>query len=142
MTKEMAKRYLERVVELGFAARSSVAYNRGFIRECFCDASDSNSCDDKVALFILYTVPQELLDLRCQEKIKMTSASTSFGLCGREWLALKDGTHVLPGDVVAGTVPKLPDTVRTNDILTIPDAVCEEEAEISMETAKKVYSHR
>jgi hypothetical protein len=70
----------------------------------------------------------------------MTSASTSFGLCGRERLALKDGTHVLPGDVVA--VPKLPDTVRTKDILTIPDAVCEGEAGMSMETAKKVYSHR
>jgi hypothetical protein len=41
------------IVELGFAVRSSVAYNRGFIRGRFCDASDSNSCDDKVALFIL-----------------------------------------------------------------------------------------
>jgi hypothetical protein len=39
-------------------------------------------------------------------------------------------------------VPKLPDTVRTKDILTIPDAVCEGEAGMSMETAKKVYSHR
>jgi len=56
-------------------------------------------------------------------------------LCGRERLPLKDGTHVI-------AVPKPPDTVRTNDILTIPDAVSEEEAGFPWRLMLKRYSRR
>ena len=96
----------------------------------------SNSRDDNNGPF--HSIPHEVVNLRSHEKMKMPSASTSFGLCGKERLPLQDGSHVLPGDVIA--VPKLPETVRTNDILTVPAAVTEEEAEISIETATDVLT--
>ena len=68
----------------------------------------------------------------------MPSASTSFGLCGKERLSLADGVHIVPGDVIA--VPRLPEDVHTNDILTIPAAVKEEESEIDIETSANVLT--
>lgn len=83
--------------------------------------------------------PGEVVNLRTGDKVKMPSSTASFGLCGKERLPLSsDGEHVVPGDIIA--VPKLPDTVRTNDILTIPAAMRDEEAEISVESATDVLT--
>ena len=78
----------------------------------------------------------EAVNLRTGNKFKMPLASTSFGLCSKEHLSLADGVHIVPGDVIA--VPRLPEDVRTNDILTIPAAVKEEESEIDIETSANV----
>lgn len=85
-----------------------------------------------------HSLPLEAVNLRTGIKFKMPSASTSFGLCGKERLSLADGAHVMPGDVIA--VPRLPEDVRTNDILTIPAAVKEEESEIDIETYANVLT--
>lgn len=122
-------------VEAGFAARvlhtSVDSFGSTSILRII-----SNSRDENQGSF--HSLPHEAVNLRSREKIKMPSASTSFGLCGKERLPLQDGAHVLPGDVIA--VPKLPESVRTNDILTIPSAVSEEEAEITIETAAEVLT--
>ena len=39
---------------------------------------------------------------------------------------------IVPGDVIA--IPKLPESVHTNDILSVPEAVDEEVSEIQLET--------
>jgi len=96
----------------------------------------SNSRDDSGGPF--HSLPHEVVNLRSREKVKMPSASTSFGLCGKERLPLQDEAHILPGDIIA--VPKLSEAVRTNDILTVPAAVTEEEAEISIETATDILT--
>jgi translation elongation factor EF-G len=85
-----------------------------------------------------HSLPHEAVNLRTGNKFKMPSASTSFGLCGKERLSLADGARVIPGDVIA--VPKLPEDIRTNDILTIPGAVKEEESEIDIETITNVLT--
>lgn len=86
-----------------------------------------------------HSLPHEAVNLRSREKLKLPSASTSFCfVAGKERVPLQDGVGVLPGDVIA--VPKLPESVRTNDILTVPAAVSEEESEISIETAVDVLT--
>lgn len=79
-------------------------------------------------------LPHDAIVLRTGEKIKMPSSSTCFGLVGKERYPLGDSVAskgILPGDVLA--VPKLSESVQTNDILVEPDAVKEDEAEIYIE---------
>ena len=125
---------MEPGVESGFAAR--VLHT---IVDSFGSLSVlrviSNGRDDDGSF---HSLPHEAINLRTGDKVKMLSATASFGLCGKERMPLADGSHLVPGDVVA--VPKLPDTVCTNDILTDPSAVKEEEAEISMEAASNVLT--
>jgi elongation factor G len=78
------------------------------------------------------SLPPEAIILRTGENIRLPSISTSVGLCGKERLPLTDNSPVMPGDVIA--LPKLSESVQTNDILTAPNAVQEEEEEIVMET--------
>lgn len=85
-----------------------------------------------------HALPHETVNLRTGDKIKMPSTSNSFALCGKERLPLSNGGRVVPGDVIA--VPKLPDTVRTNDILTLPSAAEEEQQEIELEEAARVLT--
>ncbi|KAK1746279.1 putative ribosome-releasing factor [Skeletonema marinoi] len=55
----------------------------------------------------------------------------------KERLPFPNGAKVLPGNVIA--VPKL-DSVQTNDILTVKEAVSEEAAEIKIEEATQVLT--
>ena len=89
----------------------------------------SNSRNDETGAFD--SLPHDAVVLRTGTKIKVPSASTTFSLCGKERVNLGDNDRILPGDVIA--VPKLPEEVRTNDILTVPNAVKDEEEEILIE---------
>ena len=121
-------------VESGFAARvlhtivdsfGSLSVLRVISNSC----QDGNNYD---------SLPQDAVNLRNSKKFKIPSASAAFGLIGKERLPLADGAHVVPGDVIA--VPKLPNSVRTNDIITTPSAVSEEEAEIVIEAAANLLT--
>ncbi len=90
----------------------------------------SNGCD-KDGKF--ESIPHSVVNLRTRDTIKI--GLTAFMLQGKERVSLPNGSRVLPGNVIA--VPKLPDSVHTNDILTIPDAVSEEESEISIEVSTR-----
>jgi hypothetical protein len=84
------------------------------------------------------SLPHETVNLRTGENIRMPSIATSFALCGKEHLSLQDDASLMPGDVIA--IPKLAESVCTNDILTAPGAVSEEKAEIDIETANNVLT--
>lgn len=90
----------------------------------------SNSADDDSQQFA--SLPAEVVNLRNEETFKMPSVATSFSLSGKERVNLQDGMPIVPGDVIA--VPKLPESVITNDILSVPEAVDEGVSEIQLET--------
>lgn len=81
-------------------------------------------------------LPNNVINLSNGESLKI--GLTAFTLQGKERVALPNGAKVLPGNVIA--VPKLPDTVHTNDILTVPEAVSEEESEREIEEAVGVLT--
>lgn len=93
----------------------------------------SNSCSKDGAFD---SIPNNVVNLRDGEVIKM--GLTCFTLQGKERVALPNGASLLPGNIIA--VPKLPGSVLTNDILTVPDAVSEEKSEIMIEESLKVLS--
>ena len=121
-------------VEAGFAARvlHTVVDSFGSL-SVLRVISNSRQDDDK-----FHSLPHETVNLRTGESVRMPSVGTSFALIGKERMGLSDNASLVPGDVIA--VPKLPESVCTNDILTIKSAVSEEQAEILVETATKVLS--
>jgi len=133
---EHGKCGMEPGVEAGFAARvlHTTIDSFGSLSVLRVISNGRSSADDAV----FDSLPHEAVVLRTGEKIKMPSASTSFGLCGKDRQPLADGVQVVPGDVIA--VPKLSEKVQTNDILTLPGAVQEEESEISLEAATNVLT--
>ena len=121
-------------VEAGFAARVLHTSVDSFgslsvLRVISNSRQDEQSFD---------SLPHEAVNLRTGESIRMPSVATSYGLIGKEKVGLSDGVSIVPGDVIA--VPRLPESVCTNDILTISSAVKEEEAEILVETATNVLT--
>eukprot|EP00985_Skeletonema_marinoi_P000107 scaffold29_cov101-Skeletonema_marinoi.AAC.7 len=70
--------------------------------------------------------------MRTGEELKI--GLTAFTLQGKERLPFPNGAKVLPGNVMCNAVPKL-DSVQTNDILIVKEAVSEEAAEIKIEEA-------
>lgn len=92
----------------------------------------SNSCEGGKFDY----VPHNVVNLRNGDSFKV--GLTVFTLQGKERVALPNGAQVLPGNIIA--VPKLPDSVQTNDILTAPEAVSEEESEIVIEEAINVLT--
>ena len=93
----------------------------------------SNGCS-KVGKFDF--IPNSVVNLRTRGTIKI--GTNAFLLQGKDRVPMQSGSQVLPGNVIA--VPKLPDSVQTNDILTIPEAVCEEESEIIIEESNHVLT--
>ena len=126
---------IEPGVEAGFAARvlHTTVDSFGSLSVLRVISNSRSKTND-----LFDSLPHEAVVLRTGEKVRMPSTSTSFGLCGKDRQPLADGTHIIPGDVIA--VPKLPETVQTNDILTIPMAVQDEQAEIEAETAHNVLT--
>lgn len=124
---------LEPGVEAGFAARVLHTTMDSFGSLSVLRVISNSRNEDG-----FHCLPQEAVSLRTREKIKMPSTSNSVGLCGKERLPLSNDAQVVPGDIIA--VPKLPETIQTNDILTIPAAVKEEEEEIAIEEATNVLS--
>mmetsp|Transcript_9777 Transcript_9777/g.14867 ORF Transcript_9777/g.14867 Transcript_9777/m.14867 type:complete len:770 (+) Transcript_9777:70-2379(+) len=92
----------------------------------------SNSCDGEGTFD---SIPHNLVNMRTGEELKV--GLTAFTLQGKERLPFPSGSKVLPGNVVA--IPKL-DSVQTNDILTVKEAVSEEAAEIQIEEATQVLT--
>ena len=123
-------------VEAGFAARvlhtTIDSFGSVSVLRIISNSRDEDPHGD------FHSLPHEAVNLRTGEKFKMPSASTSFALCGKERLHLADGTKVLPGDLIA--LPKIPIGVMTNDIITIPEAVKEEQSEISIEASVDVLT--
>lgn len=133
--QEAARCNVPSVLESGFAARvlhTSVS-SFGSLSVLRIIANSFNDKTDAYA-----SLPTEAINLRTTEKVKMPSASTSVRLNGKDRLPLPDGAHIVPGDVIA--VPRLPDTVRTHDILSAPEAVKEEESELAFETAAHLWT--
>eukprot|EP00581_Thalassiosira_minuscula_P008901 CAMPEP_0183707070 /NCGR_PEP_ID=MMETSP0737-20130205/3741_1 /TAXON_ID=385413 /ORGANISM="Thalassiosira miniscula, Strain CCMP1093" /LENGTH=735 /DNA_ID=CAMNT_0025934645 /DNA_START=151 /DNA_END=2358 /DNA_ORIENTATION=+ len=93
----------------------------------------SNSCDDKGTFD---SIPHNVVNLRNGESFKV--GQSAFMLQGKERMGLPSNAQVLPGNIIA--VPKLPDSVQTNDILTVPQAVSEEESEILIEEVVNVLT--
>jgi len=128
---------MEPGVEAGFAARVLHTSVDSFgsvsvLRIVTNDRVDEDDCGNGRRQF--KALPHEAVVLRTGERIKLPSTAACFGLNGKDRVPLGDGAaQLLPGDVVA--VPKLPETVQTNDILVVPEAVPEDESEIAMETA-------
>jgi elongation factor G len=81
------------------------------------------------------SIPHNVVNLRTRDTIKI--GLTAFLLQGKDRVPMQTA-HVLPGNVIA--VPKLPDSVQTNDILTVPEAVSEEVAEIIIEESSHVLT--
>lgn len=82
------------------------------------------------------SIPSNVVNLRTGDGIKI--GLTAFLLQGKDRVPMQSGSHVLPGNVIA--IPKLPHSVQTNDILTIPNAVSEEESEILIEESSHVLT--
>jgi elongation factor G len=82
------------------------------------------------------SIPSSVINLRTGDGVKI--GLTTFLLQGKDRVPMQSGAQVLPGNVIA--LPKLPDSVHTNDILTVPEAVSEEEAEIVIEEASHVLT--
>ena len=82
------------------------------------------------------SIPSTVKNLRTGDTIKI--GLTAFLLQGKDRVPVQSGSRVLPGNVIG--VPKLPDSVETNDILTIPEAVSEEEAEILIEETTHILT--
>ncbi|KAL7500462.1 hypothetical protein ACHAWT_008661, partial [Skeletonema menzelii] len=118
-------------VEAGFAAR--VVHT---VVDSFGSLSIlrviSNSCDGGGNFD---SIPHNVVNMRTGEDIKI--GLTAFTLQGKERLAFPTGAKVLPGNVIA--IPKL-DSVQTNDILTVKEAVSEEAAEIQIEEETQVLT--
>eukprot|EP00804_Cyclotella_cryptica_P003991 CCRYP_013906-RA/>CCRYP_013906-RA protein AED:0.06 eAED:0.06 QI:410/1/1/1/0.8/0.83/6/1160/691 len=93
----------------------------------------SNGCNNEGKFD---SIPSSVVNLRTRDTIKI--GLTAFLLQGKDRVPMQSGCHVLPGNVIA--IPKLPETVQTNDILTIPEAVSEEVAEISIEASTHVLT--
>ena len=81
-------------------------------------------------------LPSEIVNLRTGEKMKLSS--TVFGLCGKSRQALAEDAQILPGDVIA--LPKVPDSICTNDIICSKMAVASEENEMDIESETNVLS--
>ncbi len=81
------------------------------------------------------SIPHNMVNMRTGEELKV--GLTAFTLQGKERLPFPTGAKLLPGNVVA--IPKL-DSVQTNDILTVKEAVSEEAAEIQIEEATQVLT--
>mgnify|MGYP003868036335 CR=1 FL=1 len=122
-------------VEAGFCARvlhtTMTAFGSLSILRVI--SNDLQKEGDKFA-----SLPQEVVNLRTEEKFKLPSVSTSFTLSGKDKISLQDGVSIVPGDVIA--IPKLPETVRANDILSVPQAVEDERSEILWETEAGVFT--
>jgi elongation factor G len=118
-------------VEAGFAAR--VVHT---VVDSFGSLSIlrviSNSCDGGGSFD---SIPHNVVNMRTGEDLKI--GLTAFTLQGKERLPFKQGEKVLPGNVIA--IPKL-ESVQTNDILTVKEAVSEEAAEIKIEEATQVLT--
>jgi elongation factor G len=118
-------------VEAGFAARVVHTTMDSFGSLSVLRIISNSQTSTATAVSSFDSLPQEAIILRTGENIRLPSISTSVGLCGKERLPLADNSPVMPGDVIA--LPKLNEAVQTNDILTAPNAVQEEEEEIIME---------
>jgi elongation factor G len=120
-------------VEAGFAARvlhtTVDSFGSTSVLRVVSNSQSSSETFD--------SLPSEVVNLRTGEKIKLPGSSNCFGLCGKERQSV-DATHVLPGDVIA--IPKLPESVLTNDVLVVPGAVKDEEEEIVLELESHILS--
>lgn len=132
---EQGKCGMEPGVEAGFAARVIHTIVDSFGSLSVLRVISNNRDQDNGSF---HSLPQEVVNLRTGDKIKMPTTANSFSLCGKDRISLQDGAHIVPGDVIA--VPRLPENIHTNDILTVPDAVKEEEAEIFIEKAAQVLT--
>lgn len=94
----------------------------------------SNSRNQETGRF--EPLPSEIINLRTGDKVKLSS--TCFGLCGKNRQALAEDAQILPGDVLA--LPKIPDSVCTNDIICSKMAAVTEEHEKEIESLTKVLS--
>ena len=125
---------LEAGVEAGFAARVLHTTVDTFGSLSVLRVISNSRNDDGT----FHSLPQEAVSLGTGEKIRLPSVSASFALFGKDRVSLSEGVSVFPGDVIA--VPKLPESIGTNEILAAPNAVREEEAEIQIETSANVLS--
>lgn len=128
---EVGKCGMKPGVEAGFAAR--VVHT---VVDSFGSLSIlrviSNSCDGNGSFD---SVPHNVVNMRTGEELKI--GLTAFTLQGKERVPFPNGGKVLPGNVVA--IPKL-ESVQTNDILTVKEALSEEMAEIKIEEATQVLT--
>jgi translation elongation factor EF-G len=92
----------------------------------------SNGCSDTGKFD---SIPSHVVNLRTGDAFKI--GLTAFLIQGKERVPMQSGSQVLPGNVIA--VPKLPEA-QTNDILTVPEAVSEEESEIIIEESTHVLT--
>ena len=92
----------------------------------------SNSCDEGGSF---NPVPHNVVNMRTGAELKI--GLTAFTIQGKERVPFPNGARVLPGNVIA--IPKL-DSVQTNDILTVREALGEEAAEIKIEEATQVLT--
>ncbi|CAB9497901.1 factor G [Seminavis robusta] len=133
--QEAAKCDLKPGIEAGFCARVLHTTINSFGSLSVLRVI-SNSVHDTNDAFA--SLPHEVVNLRNEETIKMPSVATSFSLSGKDRVSLQDGMAIVPGDVIA--VPKLPESVHTNDILSIPEAQDDELSEILLETQANVLT--
>jgi elongation factor G len=120
-------------VEAGFAAR---------VLHTTLDSFGSTSVlrvvsNSQSSLEAFDSLPSEVVNLRTGERLKLPGSSNCFSLCGKERQTL-DATHILPGDVIA--IPRLPESVLTNDVLVVPGAVKDEKEEILLELESQILS--
>lgn len=127
---------VEAGVEAGFAARVLHTSVDAFGSLTVLRIISNDHLDDDEKSF--KSLPNEATILRTGEKIKLPSGSACFALYGKERQPLNADSEAAPGNVIA--VPKLPDSVQTNDILVIPQAVSQEQVEIELETESKIFS--
>ena len=129
---EQGKCGLQAGVEAGFAARVIHTTVDSFGSLSILRVI-SNGCGKDGKFDFL---PNSVVNLRTRDTIKI--GMNAFLLQGKDRVPMQSGSQVLPGNVIA--VPKLPESVQTNDILTIPEAVSEEESEIIIEESTHVLT--
>merc|ERR1711862_161149 len=113
--------FMEAGVEAGFAARvlhtTVDAFGSLSVVRIITNDYDIDDASSKKKF---KSLPNEVVVLRSGEKVKLPSGSACFALLyGKERTPLNKD-EAIPGSVIA--IPKLPDSVHTNDILLIPQA--------------------
>jgi len=126
---------LEAGVESGFAARVIHTSVDAFGSLSVVRVISNDHLDGEMTF---KSLPHEVTILRTGEKVKMPSGSACFALYGKERHPLNNDSEAAPGNVIA--VPKLPDSVQTNDILVVTEAVSQEQAEIDLEIESHTFS--
>ena len=129
-TSEEGKCGMKPGIEAGFAARVIHTTVDSFGSLSILRVI-SNDCDEGG----FHSIPHNVINMRTGEELKI--GLTAFTLQGKERLPFSNGAKLLPGNVIA--IPKL-DSLQTNDILTVKDALTEEAAEIKIEEETHVLT--